>query len=122
MTKLWIVALVAVGVTFGAVSVASAQEETAPAATEEGGAAAKAPAESLNKGLIALATGLTIAIAAFGGAFGQGKAAVAALEGIARNPGARKDLFVPFILALALIESLVIYALIIAFMLGGKVV
>ena len=70
----------------------------------------------------ALATGLTIAIAAFGGVLSQGKAAVAALEGIARNPGARKDLFVPFILALALIESLVIYALIIAFVLGGKIV
>ena len=122
MTKLWIVALVAVGVMFGTVSVASAQEEPAAAATHEGGAAAGAPTESLNKGLIALATGLTIAIAAFGGVLSQGKAAVAALEGIARNPGARKDLFVPFILALALIESLVIYALIIAFVLGGKIV
>ena len=121
MTKLWIVALVAVGVTFGTVSVASAQEAPA-AAAHEGGAAAGAPEESLNKGLIALATGLTIAIAAFAGALSQGKAAVAALEGIARNPGARKDLFVPFILALALIESLVIYALIIAFVLGGKIV
>ena len=39
----------------------------------------------------------------------------AALEGIARNPGARGDVFVPFILGLALIESLVIYALLIAF-------
>ena len=56
-----------------------------------------------------------ISVAAFAGALGQAKAAAAALEGIARNPGARGDVFVPFILGLALIESLVIYALLIAF-------
>jgi F-type H+-transporting ATPase subunit c len=121
MMKYGIMVLVAVGLTFGAVSVASAQSEGASAATA-GGETAQAPAEeSINKGLVAIAAALAIAIAAFGGAFAQGRAAATALEGIARNPGARKDLFVPFILALALIESLVIYALIIAFMLGGKV-
>lgn len=114
--------LLVAGLLFGTVSIAVAQPEGAPvAAAGEGGAAAQAEGESLNKGLIALAAALAIAIAAFGGALGQGRAAAAALEGIARNPGARKDLFVPFILALALIESLVIYALIIAFTLGGKV-
>ena len=69
---------------------------------------------------IAMAAGLAIAIAAFGGALGQGRAAAAALEGIARNPGAADKLFTPMILGLALIESLVIYALIIAFLLQGK--
>lgn len=69
----------------------------------------------------ALAAGLTIGLAAFGGALGQGRAAAAALEGIARNPSASGKLFVPMILGLALIESLVIYALIIAFALSGKV-
>lgn len=64
--------------------------------------------------------GLTIAIAAFGGALGQGKAATAALEGIARNPNAADKLFTPMILGLALIESLVIYALVVAIMLLGK--
>ena len=58
-----------------------------------------------------------IGIAAFGGALAQGRAAAAALEGIARNPGAKSAVFTPMILGLALIESLVIYALIIAFML-----
>jgi F-type H+-transporting ATPase subunit c len=120
MMRFWMITLVAVGLFGATVSVAQAQESSAPAAAGEEGAA-KAPAESLNKGLVALAAGLAIAIAAFGGALGQGRAAAAALEGIARNPGARKDLFVPFILALALIESLVIYALIIAFQLAGKV-
>jgi F-type H+-transporting ATPase subunit c len=70
---------------------------------------------------IALGAGLAIGLAAFGGALGQGRAGAAALEGIARNPGASGKLFTPMILVLALIESLVIYALIIAFMLSGKV-
>jgi len=69
----------------------------------------------------ALAAGLAIAIAAFGGALGQGRAASAALEGIARNPSASDKLFTPMILALALIESLVIYALVISFMIVGKI-
>ena len=70
---------------------------------------------------LALASGLAIGVAAFGGALGQGKAATAALEGIARNPGASGKLFTPMILGLALIESLVIYALVIAFILSGKI-
>ena len=66
-----------------------------------------------------LAAALAIGVAAFGGALGQGRAAAAALEGIARNPNARGDIFTPLILSLALIESLVIYALLIAFQLAG---
>ena len=66
---------------------------------------------------IALGAGLGIGIAALGGALAQGKAAAAALDGIARNPGASGKIFTPMILGLALIESLVIYALIIAFLL-----
>lgn len=71
--------------------------------------------------IIALAAGLSIGIAAFGGALGQGRTAATALEGIARNPGASDKIFTPMILGLALIESLVIYALIIAFLLLGKI-
>src|SRR5690606_1359346 len=71
-------------------------------------------------GWIALAAGLAIGLAAFGGALGQGRAASAALDGIARNPGSADKVFTPLILGLALIESLVIYALIIAFLLQGK--
>ena len=70
---------------------------------------------------LALAAGLGIGIAAFGGALGQGRAAASALDGIARNPGAADKMFTPMILGLALIESLVIYALIIAFILQGKI-
>ena len=70
---------------------------------------------------LAIASGLGIAIAAFGGALAQGRAAAAALDGIARNPSASGKIQVPMIIALALIESLVIYALIIAFMLQVKI-
>ena len=86
-------------------------------------AAAEGEGSGLDDGVkkyIALAAGLGIAIAAFGGALAQGKAGSAALEGIARNPGARQQVFLPLILTLALIESLVIYSLIISFMLLGN--
>ncbi|MEZ4288703.1 MAG: ATP synthase F0 subunit C [Polyangiales bacterium] len=63
----------------------------------------------------AMAAAFAIGVAAFGGALGQGKAAATALDGIARNPNAAGKMFVPLILGLALIESLVIYALVIAF-------
>ncbi|MFT7621394.1 MAG: F-type H+-transporting ATPase subunit c [Myxococcota bacterium] len=77
--------------------------------------------ESTVKAYLALATGLGMALAAFGGAMGQGRAAAAALEGIARNPGASGKLFTPMILGLALIESLVIYSLVISLILSGKI-
>jgi len=66
-----------------------------------------------------LAAGLAIGIAAFGGSLGQGKTAAAALEGIARNPAAQGKIFVPMIIGLALIESLVLYAFVIAFLIKG---
>ena len=68
----------------------------------------------------AMAAAISIAIAAFGGALGQGRAVTAALEGIARNPGASDKIFMPMIIGLALSESLVIYVLVISFILSGK--
>ncbi len=70
---------------------------------------------------LAIGAGLGMGLAVFGGGLGQGKTAAAALEGIARNPGAADKMFVPMIIGLALIESLVIYMMIIAFILSGKV-
>ena len=90
-------------------------------AQEGGEAAIKAQGLASNFGLIALAAGLGIGIAALGGGIGQGRAAAAALDGIARNPGAAGQIRGPMILGLALIESLVIYALIIALLLVLKV-
>lgn len=65
-------------------------------------------------GLKALAAGLAISLGALGGALGQGRVAAAAMEGIARNPQAGKGMFVPFMVALAMIESLVLFCLVIA--------
>ena len=90
----------------------------APAFAQAGGDAA---AFNERDKWIAIAAGLGIALAAFGGALGQGRTASTALDGIARNPGAADKLFTPMILGLALIESLVIYSLIISFMLLGKI-
>ncbi len=67
-------------------------------------------------GMKAMAAALAIGLAAVGGAFAQRGTAIAALNGIARNPNAASKIFTPMILGLALIESLVIYALIIAIM------
>ena len=39
-------------------------------------------------GMFAIGAGFAIGVAAIGGGLGQGRAAAAALEGIARNPGA----------------------------------
>jgi F-type H+-transporting ATPase subunit c len=72
---------------------------------------------SVGAGLIALGSGLAIGLAAFGGGLGQGRIGGSAMEGIARNPGASDKMFVPMILGLALIESLVLYAFVIAFLL-----
>jgi F-type H+-transporting ATPase subunit c len=70
---------------------------------------------------LAAAAGFAIGIAALGGTMGQGRTAAAALEGISRNPGAAARIQTPMILGLALIESLVLFALVIAFLLQGKI-
>lgn len=72
-------------------------------------------------GLIALAAGLGIGIAAFGVALGQGRATAAAMESIGRNPNSADRIFVPMILGLALMEALCLYALVIAFFLQNKI-
>ena len=94
----------------GALSVSSlalAQEATTQAAS--GG------------GLVAIGSGLAIGLAALGGTLGQGKAAGAALSGIARNPTAADKVFTPMIIGLALIEFQAIMGFIIAYVLSGKV-
>ena len=71
-------------------------------------------------GYIAIGAGLAIGLAALGGTMGQGNAVRAALEGIARNPDAADKIQTPMILGLALIESLVIFGFVVAFLLQGK--
>ena len=77
-------------------------------------AAAPDNAESVNK-YKALAAGFGFAIAAGLGALGQSRIASSAVEGAARNPGAAGRIQTMMILGLALIESLVLFALLIVF-------
>ncbi len=71
--------------------------------------------------LTAIAAALCIALSTIFPAMGQGKAAKAALESIARQPEAAKDIRSTLLLSLALMEALTIYGLLIAFMLVGKI-
>ena len=63
----------------------------------------------------ALAAGIGFAIAVLGGAIGQSRIGAAACEGAARNPGAAGRIQTMMILGLALIESLVLFALLVIF-------
>ena len=105
MKKLGPSALSAALVTFAA----------APAFAQE--VAAKAAANGQIQSWAAAGAGLAIGLAVLGGAMGQGRAAAAALEGISRNPGAAARIQTPMILGLALIESLVLLAFVVAFLL-----
>ena len=70
--------------------------------------------------LIAIAAALAVAIATIGPGIGQGLAASKAMEAIARQPEASGDIRTSLILALAFMEALTIYGLLIAFMILGK--
>ena len=61
-----------------------------------------------------MAAGIAIGIAAFGTGIGQGLAVKSSVEGIARNPEASGKITVTMLIGLAMIESLCIYALVVA--------
>lgn len=88
------------------------------ALAQEGGATN--PLSMEHGGLMALAIAFGIGLAAFGGALGQSRAASAALEGISRNPNASDKVFVPMILGLAFIESLVLFTWVLMFLMLNK--
>ena len=90
-------------------------------AAEEVQAAAQAASGQLREFGLAIGAGLGIGLAAAGGALAQGRAVSSAMEGLSRNPQASDKMFLPLILGLVFIESLVIYTLVIAFFLQGKI-
>ena len=71
--------------------------------------------------IIAIAAALAIAASTVFPALGQGKAATAAMESIARQPEAAGQIRSTLIVSMALMEALTIYGLLIAFMLVAKV-
>ncbi|MBI4365837.1 MAG: ATP synthase F0 subunit C [Deltaproteobacteria bacterium] len=77
-------------------------------------------ATSTGAGIGFLGVVIGMGLASLGGALGQGRVAAAAVDGIARNPGASSKVQTPMILALALIESLVLLSFLMAFMAQGK--
>jgi F-type H+-transporting ATPase subunit c len=83
----------------------------APALAQEHGAAP--PGKNIFQ---YIGAAFAIGIAAAFGSLGQGRGLSAACEAIGRNPGAVGPIRITMIIGLALIESLVIYALIIAFL------
>ena len=89
---------------------AAVAEEGASAASG-GGAVWSAP----------LAVGLGMALAVIAAATAQGKIASSFMEGVSRNPGAQKSMFVPLIIALAFVETLVLFTfLVVNNTLAGK--
>lgn len=76
----------------------------------------------ITNGIIAIAAALTMSISTIAPAVAQGKTASQAMESIARQPEAAKDIRSTLILSLGLMEALTIYGLLIAFMLVAKIV
>jgi len=70
--------------------------------------------------LTGLAAALAIGLSAIGPGIGQGIAAAGALEGMARQPEMANLLRTNMIVAMAIMESLTIYGLLIALILLGK--
>lgn len=70
--------------------------------------------------VLAFGVALGLPIAVIFASTAQGKATATALEGIARQPDASGRIQLAMIIGLALIESLVIYSLVMFFMLRAK--
>jgi F-type H+-transporting ATPase subunit c len=83
----------------------------APLLAQEGGAPSPAKASIFKTSLIAAAAIISLSVVA--GAFCQAKAISSACEGISRNPGGAPHIRFLLIFGLVLIETLVIYALLI---------
>lgn len=74
-----------------------------------------------SQGLIAIAAAIAVAFSTIFPSIAQGMTAKAAMESIARQPDAAKDIRSTLIIALALMEALTIYGLLVAFMLVSKI-
>lgn len=71
--------------------------------------------------IIAIAAAAAIALSTLAPAIAQGMTAKSAMESIARQPDAAKEIRSTLIISLALMESLTIFGLLVAFMLVGKI-
>ena len=97
---------------FTLIAVATAAAQTAPGPT---GAASTGS----NFWVFPAMGSFAVGIAALGGALGDGRAIAAACEGTARNPGAGARIFTMLLLGLALIETLVLFTFLTAYLERG---
>lgn len=81
---------------------------------------AGAKSGSSHTGILAIAAGFGMALAAFGGALGQSRIGAAACEGMARNPGASGAIRASMILGLVFVETLSLLTFVIAIVLYLK--
>ena len=91
------------------------------AMAQAGGAAAAGDNAFTVNAAKAIGAGIGFGIAAGFAGIGQGLVGKGATEGVARNPGAAGTVQTIMIIALALIESLVLFALLIVFVVIGSV-
>ncbi|MFY9556113.1 MAG: ATP synthase F0 subunit C [Blastocatellia bacterium] len=78
--------------------------------------AAAEPAHPSGSWFFPALSAFAVAIAALGAALADGRAIAAACEGTARNPGAGPRIFTMLILGLALIETLVLFTFLAAYL------
>lgn len=71
--------------------------------------------------VLAFSLPIGLGIAALGSGLGLGRAVAAAMEAIGRQPEASGKILVNMMAGCALIEALTIYALIVVFVLMGKI-
>ncbi len=74
----------------------------------------------MENGMIAIAAAIAIGLSTLGPGLGQGRAAAGAMEAMGRQPEAAGEIRTSLILALAFMEALTIFGLLIAFMLVGN--
>ncbi len=74
-----------------------------------------------DKGLIALGAGLGAGLSTLGAAKGIGHLAGEAFSGMARQPEVQGRIFTSLIIAAALIEGFTFFAIIVCFMVSGKI-
>jgi len=72
-------------------------------------------------GIMAIAAALAIGLSTIGPGLAQGRAASSAMEAMGRQPEAAGEIRTSLILALAFMEALTIFGLLIAFMLVGSI-
>ena len=99
---------------------ALAQEAAVETAAAAGAVAGNESFFLSTQAIYALSAALVLGLAAVAGSFGQANAAAKAVEGVARNPEASGKIQSLCLLSLAFIESLSIYALVIALLLINK--